>query len=124
MNYNPVGRFEIYTTDIERAKNFYANVFQKGDRVDLSQEGIQMFGFPMIEEAGGAPGALVHMADYGPSGQGTIVYFSCEDCAVEESRVEANGGKVHQSKMSIGQHGFISMITDTESNMIGLHSNK
>ena len=32
------------------------------------------------------------------------------------------GGKVHKSKMSIGQHGFISLMVDSEGNMFGLHS--
>jgi predicted enzyme related to lactoylglutathione lyase len=91
MDYNPVGRFEIYVSDMERAKHFYANVFQKGPWMDLSQEGMGMFAFPMTDDAKGAPGALVHMADHGPSEQGTIVYFSCEDCAVEEARVAENG---------------------------------
>ena len=59
-----------------------------------------------------------------PSGNGTIVYFTCEDCAVEEKRVVPNGGKVMKSKFSIGQYGFISLVTDTEGNMIGLHSTK
>gem|GEM_PF-5075366 len=29
MNFNPVGRFEIYVTDMNRAKAFYEGVFQK-----------------------------------------------------------------------------------------------
>jgi predicted enzyme related to lactoylglutathione lyase len=50
------------------------------------------------------------------------VYFSCEDCAVEEARVAENGWTVHQSKMSIGEHGYVTMVRDTEWNMIWLHS--
>ena len=44
------------------------------------------------------------------------------DCAVEESRVAAAGGRVHKSKWSIGQYGNIALVTDTEGNMLGLHS--
>jgi predicted enzyme related to lactoylglutathione lyase len=51
-----------------------------------------------------------------------LVYFSCEDCAIEGSRVESAGGKVVREKMSIGQYGFVVLATDTEGNMIGLHS--
>jgi len=46
----------------------------------------------------------------------------CDDCAFEESRVINSGGKVERSKMSIGEYGFISLVVDTEGNMIGLHS--
>jgi predicted enzyme related to lactoylglutathione lyase len=50
------------------------------------------------------------------------VYFSCEDCAVEAARATANGGSIFKEKMSIGEHGFIALVFDTEGNMIGLHS--
>ena len=53
-----------------------------------------------------------------------IVYFSCQDCSVEESRVADAGGRIDRSKMSIGEYGFISLVFDTEGNMIGLHSMK
>lgn len=125
MNYNPVGRFEIYVDDMERAKSFYQWVFGKWDWTDLSQEWIDMFAFPRWDKVPGAAGALVKMADWWPAdGWWSIVYFSCEDCAIEESRIETHGGKVLQTKTGIGEFGFICMFHDTEGNMIGLHSNK
>ena len=51
-----------------------------------------------------------------------VVYFACDDCSVEEGRAEAAGGKVLQPKMSLGEHGFCSVLMDTEGNTIGLHS--
>jgi len=125
MNFNPVGRFEIYVTDMNRAKAFYEGVFQKWDWMDLSQEKIEMFAFPWGDKIPGAAWALVKMDDWGPSTTGwALVYFSCEDCAVEEARIVEHGGKVHQTKTDIGEFGFIAMVHDTEGNMIGLHSNK
>jgi predicted enzyme related to lactoylglutathione lyase len=53
---------------------------------------------------------------------GSVVSFGCEDCAVEEARVEPAGGKVVRPKMSIGPFGCISLFTDSEGKMIGLHS--
>ena len=55
-------------------------------------------------------------------GNSTIVYFACADCAVEEAPAEKHGGRVEQRKMSIGEYGYISLVADTEGNMIGLHS--
>jgi uncharacterized protein len=125
MNRNPVGWFEIYVQDMARAKKFYETVL----RVELSKleapntgDEIEMQAFPMNMEAGGASGALTKMDGCPSGGMGTLVYFSCEDCANEEARVEAAGGQVFKSKMSIGQYGFIALVTDTEGNMIGLHS--
>ncbi|MEL7148518.1 MAG: VOC family protein, partial [Bacteroidota bacterium] len=34
------------------------------------------------------------------------------------------GGQVLQSKMSIGEFGYIAILMDTEGNTIGLHSRK
>jgi len=55
---------------------------------------------------------------------GTIIYFSVADCATEESRVEAAGGKVIRPKFSIGEFGWVSLLQDTEGNMVGLNSMK
>ena len=71
-----------------------------------------------------APAALVKMQGVASGGNSTLVYFMCDDCAVEEGRVKPSGGKVEKAKMSIGQYGFISLVVDTEGNMFGLHSMK
>ena len=124
MNTNPVGWFEIYVQDMERAKNFYESVFQvKLERLN-SPEGmtIELWSFPMNKDQMGATGALVKMED-GPSGGNCVlVYFTCADCAVEAARAASSGGKIVREKMSIGEYGFIALIQDTEGNMIGLHS--
>ena len=72
----------------------------------------------------GSGGAIVHYPGCESGGNTTMVYFSCEDCAVEQARVESAGGKVEQSKFSIGDYGFVSHVKDSEGNMIGLHSQK
>ena len=72
----------------------------------------------------GASGAIVKMEGVKSGGSGTIIYFHCEDCAVEEGRVTGAGGRIHRPKTSIGQYGHISLVYDTEGNMIGLHSMK
>jgi uncharacterized protein len=122
---NPVGWFEIYVRDMARARKFYEAVFRmKLERLGPSD--LEMWAFPMEREAWGAGGALVKMEGFpsGGSSNGVLVYFSCEDCAVEEKRVPEAGGRVQRNKMSIGEYGFISLVFDTEGNMIGLHSMK
>jgi predicted enzyme related to lactoylglutathione lyase len=51
-----------------------------------------------------------------------MIYFSVADCAVEQERVVAAGGKVLRPKFSIGQFGWVSLCMDTEGNMLGLNS--
>jgi uncharacterized protein len=85
---------------------------------------LEMLAFPMSQGSMGAAGALVKMPGFPSGGNSTLVYFMCDDCAVEEGRVTTSGGKVEKPRMSIGEHGFISLVTDTEGNMFGLHSMK
>jgi len=118
---NPVGWFEIYVQDMERAKAFYETTLnvtlQRLEGPDL-----EMWTFPMHPESPGCTGALVKMAGKDSGIGGTIIYFVCADCAEEAARAVANGGQVQRAKMSIGQHGFIAFVLDTEGNLIGLHS--
>ena len=70
----------------------------------------------------GCAGSLVKM-DNGPSGGNSVlIYFACEDCAIEASRVAKFGGRIEREKFSIGEYGYIALVRDTEGNMIGLHS--
>ena len=121
MKSNTVGWFEIYVQDIDRAKNFYESVFQlKLDKLD--SPGMEMWTFPTDMNLYGAGGALVKMDGYPSGGNSVLIYFTCDDCSIEESRAVKFGGRIQQNKMAIGEYGFISLIFDTEGNMIGLHS--
>ncbi len=121
MTNNPVGWFEIYVQDMERAKNFYEAVFQvKLEK--LNTPGLELLAFPMVMDRMGAAGALVKMPGFASGGNSTLVYFSCTDCAVEAGRVAKSGGRIEREKMSIGEYGFIALAFDTEGNMFGLHS--
>lgn len=123
MTRNPVGWFEIYVQEMDRAKAFYETVFEV-KLEDLKNPELDMWMFPMDPEGKGSCGALAHMDGVPSGGNSTMVYFSCEDCATEAGRVVGAGGKIARDKMSIGQYGFIAMAYDTEGNMIGLHSQK
>jgi uncharacterized protein len=123
MKNNPVSWFEIAATDLERAKVFYSKVF------DHEMQFIDMPGAPMYmmmagDDAPGSGGALVQSENNTPSSDGSIIYFSCEDVAIEAAKIEPAGGTLIMPKESIGEFGFIAMFIDTEGNRIGLHSNQ
>lgn len=121
MKENPVGWFEIYVLQMERAQRFYETVFAcRLQRLDGAE--LEMLAFPMAMNAAGAAGALVRKEGFDPDGNGVIVYFTCEDCAVEAARVEAAGGRLERDKFPIGEYGYIALAVDTEGNLIGLHS--
>ena len=120
---NPVGWFEIYVEDMERARAFYEAVLRvKLERLPVPD--IEMWTFPMSPDAPGSAGSLVKMPGFPVGRNSVLVYFSCEDCANEESRVVSAGGKIEKEKFSIGPYGFVSLVYDTEGNMFGLHSMK
>jgi uncharacterized protein len=121
MKPNPVGWFEIYVQDMARAKAFYEAVFET-QLTKLENPDVELWGFPMEMDRMGAAGALVKIPDCPSGGNSVLVYFTCEDCAVEAGRVVANGGSLHREKFSIGPYGFIALAVDTEGNMFGLHS--
>jgi predicted enzyme related to lactoylglutathione lyase len=121
MTTNPVGWFEIYVEDMERAKKFYENVFQT-KLEKLNNPALEMWAFPMVKDGMGASGALIKMPGFASGGNSTLVYFNCADCAVEAARVVKAGGRIQREKFSIGEYGFIALAIDTEGNMFGLHS--
>ncbi len=121
MSTNPVGWFEIYVQDMQRAKAFYEAVFSV-ELEKLNDEQPELWKFPQSMTSYGASGALARAEDCPSGGNSTMVYFTCEDCADELARVPAAGGEVKREKISIGEYGFIALAVDTEGNLIGLHS--
>lgn len=129
MPINPVVWFEIYVQDMPRAKKFYEAVLDTklekmpAPTADMDME---MWAFPsdrtISQTSYGACGTLVKMEGVPSGGCGTLVYFGCQDCAVEAARVANHGGIVVKEKMSIGEHGFIVLAQDTEGNVIDFHS--
>ncbi|MEZ5059811.1 MAG: VOC family protein [Saprospiraceae bacterium] len=125
-NENPVVWFEIYVNDMPRARKFYEMVFNlKMNEMPMPDTGeeMQMLFFPAdMESKNRASGALVKMEGFAAGNNSTIVYFMSSDCDIETSRVENSGGKIFKPKMSLGDYGFMSLVVDTEGNMIGIHS--
>lgn len=124
---NSVVWFEIYVQDLERARRFYETMLDvklEPLKSPDPSDGFEMLMFPGDPERPGSGGALAKMEGVASGGNSTLVYFACEDCAVEAGRIEAAGGRVHRPKMSIGEYGHIVLALDTEGNMFGLHSMK
>jgi uncharacterized protein len=122
---NPFTWVEIYVEDMARAKTFYETVLAIEMTAFPTPDGLgdlEMLSFPWEETEKNISGALVKTEQMKPGAGGILVYFTCEDCLIEEGRVEKAGGKVLQPKMAIGNYGFCSVVMDTEGNSIGLHS--
>jgi uncharacterized protein len=120
---NAIGWFDIYVEDMDRAVTFYESVFeQKLEKIVDPTDETQMMSFPANMKAYGASGALVKTEHSRPGVGGTMVYFSVEDCSVQESRIIGAKGKIVRPKFSIGEFGWVTLCVDTEGNMFGLNS--
>jgi uncharacterized protein len=124
---NPFTWVEIYVEDVSRAQKFYETVLQI-EMIPMQTPGelneLEMLSFPWAEGETNVSGALCKTREMKAGTGGTLVYFTCENCATETSRVVDAGGQVLQQKFQIGEHGFCSIVMDTEGNTIGLHSMK
>ncbi len=121
--WNAIGWFDIYVSDMTRAVAFYQTVLEQtlepiGDPTGETQ----MMSFPADMGVYGAGGALVKSNYARPGAGGTLVYFNVDNCATEESRIAAAGGKVVRPKFSIGEFGWVTLCEDTEGNLFGLSS--
>ena len=125
---NVINWFEIYTSDFDRAKKFYKEVFGF-DLTDIPIKSdrhtqMQYASFRSNKNKFDMNGALVKIDEAKPGIGGTLVYFATEEITAELGRVEAAGGKIIRPKLNIGEFGFIALIQDTEGNMIGLRSER
>lgn len=120
---NALNWFEIPALDISRAKAFYEAIFEiKMEEMDMSDMKYAMFPFDPSQRtvAGGLAQSPMHV----PSSTGSIIYLNANpDLQNVLDRIEGAGGKITMPKTAIGENGFMAFFTDTEGNMMALHSN-
>lgn len=119
---NTLNWFEIPAVDVNRSQKFYETIFDmKMEPMEMGDN--KMAFFPWKPGSGKATGALVQSPNHKPSMEGSIIYLNANPAMDNVmARVEAAGGKVLAPKMSIGEHGNIAFIMDTEGNNVGIHS--
>jgi predicted enzyme related to lactoylglutathione lyase len=122
MTTNAINWFEIPATDFARAKAFYSTIFDF--EMPEMEMGPQTLGFLLHEQGKGVGGAIVKGDGYVPSMTGSLVYLAGgSDLSVVLARVEAAGGAVVVGKTLIAPDmGFFAHFSDSEGNLVGLHS--
>lgn len=121
MKNNAINWFEIFVSDLPRARRFYETILN--DKLQESgMDCCQMAIFP-YDSMNGTGGALTLMEGCKPGPGGTLVYLNVEgDLDGVLSRIPAAGGKVIRERFAIPPHGFIGIFEDSEGNTVGLHS--
>ncbi|MEP1033413.1 VOC family protein [Ekhidna sp.] len=113
--------FELPVNDMDRAKKFYASIFdiQMADNMEMGNSVMSFF--PFETDASGATGTLMKQESYIPSHEGALVYFSVDEINDVLPNITSAGGKILNEKMSIGEHGFVAHFEDCEGNRVALH---
>jgi predicted enzyme related to lactoylglutathione lyase len=115
--------FEISVLDIERAKKFYETIFDIQMRQEEMMDMVTIY-FPMNEGSGKVSGALVKSPMHKPSADGVKIYLNANpDLATVLAKIEPAGGQITVPKTPIAKYGFMAFFTDTEGNLLALHSN-
>ena len=124
-NANSLNWFEIPASDINRAKDFYENIFDIKMDAPAEMMGMQMVFFPSEPGSGKANGGIVQSSMHTPSQDGSVIYLNANpamDNVLE--RINNSGGKILMPKTEIGQDfGYMAFFVDSEGNKMGLHSN-
>jgi predicted enzyme related to lactoylglutathione lyase len=120
---NAINWFEIPVTDLQRAKEFYETIFE----IQLTlweMTGMQMAVFP--SQSPYVSGALVKSKNHMPGITGAVLYLNGNpDLQIILDRIEETDAEVTMPKTLIDeQTGYMAFFTDTEGNLVGLHSIK
>lgn len=115
--------FEIPTTDISRAIDFYQAI------LDINIEKMEMPGMEMgifPYEGQMVTGVLMKGEGYKPSADGVTIYLNGgKNLQTILDKVEKHGGKILVSKTThADESGFFALFLDTEGNKLGLNSPK
>jgi predicted enzyme related to lactoylglutathione lyase len=119
----PINWFEIPVTDLDRATNFYQELFATELRRGIMGP-FEHAVFP-YEQDKATGGSLVKGEGYEPSLTGSVVYLNTEECFDDVlARVVPAGGKVLIPRVDLPNVGPIAHFEDCEGNRIGLHGAK
>lgn len=117
--------FEIPTSDIDRAQQFYERIFQIKMQ-NLDNANLKMRLFPGGSPGKGVSGSITQAEGfYTPSEtHGPLLYLNANpDVQLVLDRIEGAGGKVVLGKTQISEEfGFMALFIDSEGNRLGIHS--
>ena len=117
--------FEIPTTDINRAQQFYETIFGI-NMIPMDMPNIQMRMFPLDDMMTQVGGALVDSGGFHKASatDGPLIYLNANpDVQNVLDKVVAAGGSIMVPKTEISpDYGFMAVLMDTEGNRVALHS--
>lgn len=108
--------FDVPAEDPERAKKFYAALF------DWKYENVPQFQYNLISTTNldGTPGVGGGLGKRMDPSQRMMNYFGVKSIEASMKQVQALGGKMVSQKMAVPGMGYLANCVDTEGNAFGL----
>jgi uncharacterized protein len=122
---NAISWFEIPTTDINRAQQFYETIFGI-TMIPMDMPNIKMRMFPLDDMMTQVGGALVDSGGFHKTSatDGPLIYLNANpDVQHVLDKVVEAGGSIMVPKTEISpEYGFMAVFIDTEGNRVALHA--
>lgn len=114
---------EIPVKDLDRALKFYQAVFELGEPVSVTDDGVRRTVTLTNADESGPGFSLNQTRNFEPGDKGPLVYLNTgSDSNAHLERVRAAGGTVVEGETSMGQAGYYATFKDTEGNLLALYS--
>ena len=113
---NPFVHVELNTTDVDKAKKFYGQLFDwKLEDVAMGPSGT----YTMIKPGTGTGGGMLkHPMSGEPSSW--LAYVAVEDIAASTQRAKSLGAKIIRDVTEVPGTGWLSIISDPTGGVLGL----
>jgi predicted enzyme related to lactoylglutathione lyase len=114
---NPFVHVELNTSDREKAKAFYSELFQ-WQLEDVPNPAAPEGTYTMINVGQGTGGGIMKQVSGGPSGW--LAYVGVDDIQAATQKARSLGGKVMKDVTEIPGMGWLSFIQDPTGAVLGL----
>ena len=114
---NPFVHVELNSPDPEKAKTFYAKLFQ-WQLEDMPNPTVPDHSYTVIKVGEGTGGGIMKQVPHGPAGW--IPYVLVDDLRVATDKAKSLGGKVMKDVTEVPDMGWFSIIQDPTGVVLGL----
>ena len=114
---NPFVHVELNTPDPEKAKTFYAKLFQ-WKLEDVTNPEVPNNSYTMINVGSGTGGGIMKQIPGGPSGW--LAYVEVDDIQAATQKAKSLGGKIMKDVTEVTGMGWLSFIQDPTGAVLGL----
>ena len=118
---NPFIHVELNTSDPEKAKAFYAKLFQ-WQLEEVPNPAVPTGSYTMIKVGAGTGGGIMKQIPGGPSGW--LAYVEVDDIHAATQKAKSLGGKVMKDVTEVMGMGWFSFIQDPTGAVLGLWKSK